>query len=471
MITTKKNRWVWWWVLCLLFNPVSVWAETVPTELNALLKKNKVAQKNVGLVVVRLDTHQTIAAINPDKAFNPASVIKVATAAAAIDKHHANYTWQTLIGTDGQIKNGTLTGNLYLVGGGDPYITVEQFDKMVKSLRQSGIQKIDGNLIIDDSYYQLPPHNPATFDGAEFRTYNVGAYAMLVNFKALEVVVHHDGEKISTYTIPNNDNFVLENKIKANKKRCRNWRSKIREQYDTKDATTTLKLGGSYSVYCKKQSFQLAALTPLDYVGGFFSAAWREMGGEFSGNYRAGRAPDNMRVLAKFNSLPLSQILQLMNKYSNNVIARHLFLSLADDAPARDLLHARSAMQEWLAQQGITDAFIDNGSGLSRQTRISPAALATILQNIWAHPYRPEIIASLPIWGVDGTLKQRPTKKITKGLARLKTGNLNNVKAVGGIVRSANNTPYAVVIFTQKTSRKRVERLQYGIVQWLDTLK
>ncbi len=443
-------------------------SDVLPTELQKLMKRFHVAKKNSGILIMRLDNNEVLASVNRTTAFNPASVIKIVTAAAAIDTHSPNYTWQTRIAIDGVVKNNTLNGNLYLIGGGDPYITAEKFEYIIRSLYRHGIKTINGNLIIDDSYYQLPFHSPEEFDGAEFRTYNVGANAMLVNFKSLEVVLTNDGKNVIAYTVPPNDQFILNNNIKPGNGQCRSWRRNLNERYYVEENSITLKLSGGYPFRCKKQSLRLAALKHVDYIGGYFTAIWREMGGHFNGVYQQGKTPETATVIDSHESQTLSQVTTLMNKYSNNVIARHLFLSLADNAQTRSIENAREAMQQWLKKHTIDNqTVIDNGSGLSRLTRITPKNMGRALKLVWQHPYREEIIASFPILGLDGTLKKRPSEGISKGMARFKTGSLVNSKAIAGFFRDKKNNPYLLVIFNKNSSTRNAKSFQNAVLKWL----
>ena len=456
---------------CLLLLAVSTAAraeEVLPAAVEQLIKKNRLAKADVGVVVRRLQDGRVLVRHQAGRLFNPASVVKVVTAMAAVDRLGLRYRWKTVFATDGEVREGVLDGDLYLIGGGDPYITTDRFLFMLNDLRNQGIRKIKGALVIDEGFFDLPPFDSAAFDGAGNRPYNVGAGGMVVNFKTLRVWVAPGTTGVRVYTDPPNDHFVIDNRLGLrNSGRCSSWRQRVHERLGGRDNRLTLTLKGSYPKRCGMQSFYLSALEHGDYVAGLFGALWRRLGGEWAGGYRFRAAPEGVRPLAVFESPPLAEVLAAMNKYSNNVIARHLFLSLAETP--RNLTTARKVMRGWLARQGVVDALVDNGSGLSRESRISPAAMGRLLDVLWRHPYREEILSSLPLWGIDGTLRKR--NGLTRGMARFKTGSLVNSKTLGGFFRDPQGRYLSVVVFAKNSSSLRVKRFQEDLLKWLSGLE
>ena len=199
---------------------------------------------------------------------------------------------------------------------------------------------------------------------------------------------------------------------------------------------------------------------------------WREMGGKLAGSVREGRVPSPQGLALKpafeVMSPPLPEVIRDINKYSNNVMAQQLFLTLslqAKEASAgttgpsgptgllgsatgttATLAASREVVQRWWRNTISADDVptIDNGSGLSRTDRITAQALARLLQSAYASPTMPELMSSLPITGVDGTLRRSRTA--ARGSAHLKTGTLRDVVGVAGYVLAASGKRYAVVM-------------------------
>lgn len=454
------------WIVTLALTAAPAAANTLPAEIVTLMKKHRVPQSGVGLIVHRLDDNVSLARHQAERAFNPASVVKLVTTLAAVELLGPNYRWETRIGVDGDITNGVLDGNLYLIGGGDPLLTVERFLYILNDLRSRGLREIRGDVIIDDSIFTLPPFNPGAFDGAPLKPYNVGAGGLIVNFKAHEVVFSPTAAGINVFTEPPNLHFVVDNKIKAGQGRCRNWRGKIQERFRQDGDRIILTVSGVYPKRCGEQSFYLSVLEHPAYVAGVFGALWRRMGGEWQGGWKHGKAPEDIDILAAYESPPLSDIITAMNKHSNNVIARNLYLSLAPDEAPRILPAAAAALDNWLGGKGVHGAVIENGSGLSRTARMTPEQMATVLRHIWEHRYRAEMLASLPILGIDGTLRKRLKKGELAGAGHFKTGSLNGVKSIGGFFYDRQGRTVMVAFFSHNVRGSRSKALQDAIIRW-----
>ena len=446
--------------------PPAVARADMPQEALALFKKHRVNPKRAGLVIRRLDDNLVVAEHQANRAFNPASVAKLFTAFAALDLLGPNFKWKTSVFADGKIADGVLQGNLYFAGGGDPTLTPERFLHLLSQLRAAGLQTIKGDLVLDAGDFAPAPHDEKKFDGAEFKPYNVGAGGLVVGLKATRVVFAAAGRGVHVYTDPPNKNFVVVNKIKRGKVRCRNWRGYIRERYGGNSRRYELRLSGRYSQRCGTNSFYISSgLTHEAHVAGVFAAMWESLGGKWEGGWRLGKPPKNAARLLRVESPPLAQTLANMNKFSNNVIARNVFLSLPPAGEPRNETRARAAMQEWLQGLGIVGVFIDNGSGLSRRARAGANSIADLLQAAHKSPHRAEFAASLPIYGVDGTLLKRRGRAM-RGNARLKTGSLNEAKTIAGYFLDERGRHYIMTLLLADTSRARAHALQNSLLRW-----
>ena len=433
----------------------------------------KIPANHLAIFVAPADLRATLFAHNSERALAPASAIKIATGFAALALLGPDFKWRTQWLADGALEGSTLRGDLIFRGGGDPLVTVDRFLKMILDLRASGIETIDGDFVVDDSFFAPPPHDPAAFDGAGLRPYNVGGGAAAVNFKTHRVVIFPRGGKIAARLDPPSDKVKLVNRLRPRKRRCRSWRSGFREIVKTRaDGSVELSLVGGYPPRCGENGFYFAPpLSHADYVGGVFTALWRRLGGAFApggGAVKIG-ARAEARVVAEYESPPLSDAVKQMNKFSNNFIARNIFLSLpigAGAPPPYTLTAARRTAADFVAARAGEDVFIDNGSGLSRKTKISAGALARLLRAAAAHPLRAEIASSLPIAGIDGTMKKRLRRGVA-GAARLKGGTLNGVSALAGFAVDESGGEWIFVVMANDRRARRARALQDTLLRAL----
>ncbi|MDM5148138.1 D-alanyl-D-alanine carboxypeptidase/D-alanyl-D-alanine-endopeptidase [Candidatus Persebacteraceae bacterium Df01] len=444
----------------------SVNAAPLPRDIQQLAKKHRIRTDKIGIVIQRVGDDKPLLSYQAEKAFNPASAVKIFTTVAAIDLLGHAHRWETTFAHTGAIKDGILQGDLYLIGSGDPQITLENFFLLLHDLRNRGLHTINGQLVIDNTFFNLPPHIASAFDGAPLKSYNAGAGALAVNFNAQQIVLQPQEKKIHVYVDPPNDNIVIDNQLRPGKGRCSSWRNKIRERYLGNETRITVSLKGIFPPRCGQQSFYISALSHEANAAGVFGALWKQLGGKWNGQWRIEKVPPTAVTLTVFESPPLSQAITSMNKFSNNVIARNLFLSLADSNTSRTLATAREAFHQWAAERGISGGgfFVDNGSGLSRQTRVQPAQIAILLQYLWAHPLRAEMIASLPVLGIDGTLRKRLKKLPMQG--HLKTGSLAAVKSIAGFLRDEAGQDILFICLTEEQNNNQAKQFQDSLMKW-----
>ena len=191
------------------------------------------------------------------------------------------------------------------------------------------------------------------------------------------------------------------------------------------------------------------------------------MGGQLGGAARLGKVPAGATPLFTYTSPPLSQAVQSVNKYSNNVMAQQLFLTLGlEQGGVGDPEVARKAMQTWWARRVGADSVptFDNGAGLSREARISADGMARMLQRAWASPVMPELMSSLPIVGVDGTLRRSKSRAV--GGARLKTGSLRDVLAVAGYVLADDGQRWVLVAFVNHANAAAARPALDALIDW-----
>jgi D-alanyl-D-alanine carboxypeptidase/D-alanyl-D-alanine-endopeptidase (penicillin-binding protein 4) len=206
------------------------------------------------------------------------------------------------------------------------------------------------------------------------------------------------------------------------------------------------------------------------FAFGVFRSLWEELGGKFAGNLRDGDVPAEARRIAVLPAPTLAEVVRDINKFSNNVMARQLFLSLgmaAGKRPAR-IEDGDRALREWLTERGLSfpELVLENGSGLGRQTRISAVNLARLLQAGWRSAVMPELMASLPVVAVDGTMRKRLKENGVAGQAHIKTGSLEGVKSIAGYLLDRSGRRWVVVFLVNHPKSSAAGLAQDALLEW-----
>lgn len=449
---------------CSLFFAAALWAQSLPAEIDGALTKARIPKDAISLYAI--DTNPSvITPILSHRAhvqMNPASVMKLVTSVAALDLLGSAYTWQTQVlidpaGKDGSIKDGVLNGDLVIKGGGDPKLVVERLWLLLTRIRSFGIHTINGNIVLDNSAFALPiasATSAAAFDGEPTKPYNASPDALLINFKSVVMTftVHAAAGVAAIQYAPHLAGVTMPAFVPLIHTDCNDYRSALKADFSDPKRIRFL---GSYPKSCGERVWPIAYADPAAYAGLAVRALWEGIGGRVNGTVRTGSALVQAKPLLTFSSPSLGEVLRDMNKFSNNVMAQQIFLSLSltDNKPASFAASRHVLTNWWQSRYGAlseaTAPVVDNGSGLSRDERISALSLAKMLQNAYAAPYMPELIASLPQTGMDGTLRR---SKATAGAAHLKTGSLNNVVARAGYVDAANGKRYVVIAIINSES-------------------
>jgi serine-type D-Ala-D-Ala carboxypeptidase/endopeptidase (penicillin-binding protein 4) len=413
----------------------------VPAAITQLMAAQRLPPGAASFVIVDADTGRVVMSHNPDMPRSPASTIKTITTFAALDMLGPAFVWQT--------RAWLQDGNLYLQGGGDPYITLERWWSFVQGLRAQGLNSIPGDIVIDNSAFSLPQEDPGAFDGRPNRSYNVMPDALMVNFQSIDFKLAANAEthRVEISTSPAPANLAVENHIRYVPGRCSGPAARVDFEVASPQWDRVV-FSGALSPHCAERSFARVLLQPATYAFGTFVKLWRESGGEFSGKLRIAPAPPDAKPLFTFDSLSLAEIVRLTNKHSSNLMARHLLLTLGKErygAPAT-VEKGIAALADWSRERGIdlSGVDIDNGSGLSRGTHITVLQMAKILSIAYHSRFAPEYLASLPLAGMDGTLRSR-MKNSPAGAIRLKTGHLDGVSGVAGYVNAASGKTFILV--------------------------
>jgi D-alanyl-D-alanine carboxypeptidase/D-alanyl-D-alanine-endopeptidase (penicillin-binding protein 4) len=462
---------------CLFAGAVAVTAfaapQLAPPPIERVIEQGHLPYASVSYIVEDASTGAVVIERNPGIARGPGSVMKMLTTFAALDTLGPQFKWHTRALVDGPIVHGVLHGNLYLQGGGDPYMTIERWWRFAAELRATGLRTIDGDVVIDDHEFSLPSVNPAAFDGHPSRPYNVIPDALMVNFQSIDYRVAPDpgAHRVAISALPRPVNLAIENDIRLVGGRCAGYGDRIGYRVDSPQRDRVV-FSGTMSMHCGPELFTRAVMQAPAYAYGSFVQLWRELGGRIAGGYAHRAAPPRARVLLDFESLPLAEIVRLTNKFSNNTMARTILLTLGErryGAPAT-LGKGITVIEGWAREHRIPldGTVIANGSGLSRRTRIDAETLAALLRVAYHSNFAPEYLASLPIAGVDGTL-QRHMQETPPGAVRLKTGHIDDVSAVAGYVRTRSERTFVLVSLVNdpRVATGAAERLHQALVDWI----
>ncbi len=438
--------------LCVTRHAAARNTTQLPPVVTRALEQYGIPQSSLSVFVQDARTDEIILALNSDLPRKPASTIKVLTSIAALDTLGPAHTWTTRAYTTAPIKQGMLNGDLVIVGGGDPYLTSERWWSFVNQLRQTGLTTINGDIVIDRSLFAPLIEDRASFDRQPQRSYNVVPDALMVNFQTSTFTIGPgvDLKRASISVDPLPANLTLNNNVRLSGGGCRRAQQGLRFETPQGTSGNALTIRGIAPSTCGRYSVTRAIMTAPEYAYGTFRTLWEQSGGTIKGKLRLEQLPAKARLIHEFDSLTLGEVVRLVNKYSNNVMARHLLLTMAVEkygAPATTD-SGRRAVQSWLAEKQIVipGFVLDNGSGLSRAERITARGLGQVLHAGWHSQYMPEFIASLPLAGTDGTLRNRFNAAGMRGRIRMKTGHMDDVSSLAGYVNAVSGNTYIVSI-------------------------
>ena len=448
-------------------------AAPLPAPVDTSLSRIGIPPGAVTLLVQDVDAPAPRVAHRNQDVLNPASVMKLVTAYVALERLGPAFTWTTRVSSKAGIRDQTLQGDLHVTGGGDPRLSRERLWLLLRDLRAQGIRRIAGDVITDRSYFQLPPHDPAAFDGRPLRPYNAGADALTIDYGAIRIRLVPGADGVAAQVDPLPTGLDIDNRIRRSpESACTDPLAQLRATRMEGPERVRLTLDGTLPTGCREPfDWNLSPLPPDRLFEGLFRRLWQELGGEIQGRFADGTTPPDAPTLAESRSPSLPEVLRDMNKWSNNVIARHVLATLgAIDAPGQDSASAGArTVQRTLLAKGITvdGMVVDNGAGLSRAERISASTLAQLLRAAWHGRTMPELVSSLPIAGIDGTARKRLADSPAAGTAHVKTGTLEGVRSLAGYVLANSGHRYVVVLIINHPNAGAAREVQDALLEWV----
>jgi D-alanyl-D-alanine carboxypeptidase/D-alanyl-D-alanine-endopeptidase (penicillin-binding protein 4) len=458
-------------------HPVATW--TLPPSIAAALDKAHVPASALALWIQPVDAALPSWGWNPDFGVNPASVFKLATTSAALDLLGPAWRWKTPVYFTGPVRGGVLKGSVVIRGSGDPSLVMERVWLLLRQLRNAGVRDIRGDIVLDHGAFAASTRSAADFDNAPSEPYNVLPDALLLNFKSVTLSFLPDAAQHVAHVVaePPLAGFVVDATVplgRSTSGSCDDWRGALKL---APDSATRWHFAGAYPPACGVRSWPLAYPDPASYDARLVAALWRESGGKLAGHVLDGATPADATPAFEFASPPLAEVVRDINKYSNNTMAEQVFLSLALHAASNASEaspdgatpeQARAVLMQWLHERlGPTaDTVVAvNGSGLARETRISARALAQLLQSQWNSPAMPELMSSLPLNGVDGTLRKSTA---AAGRAHLKTGSMRDVVAIAGYVLSDSGRRYILVAIVNDPNAGAARPALDAAIDWVE---
>ncbi len=427
----------------------------LPGYMQDALNKAQLPADSVAIVLQPLDGSAPLIQHNASKAMNPASVMKLVTTYAALEALTPAYRWKTEVYRNGPVNQGILEGDLIIKGYGDPALNVTEFWRLLQQVQQQGIRQIKGNLVLDHTVYMPEVSQRPVLDDEPLRAYNASPSALLVNGRNTSFRFSLRQESASPkvmiaqeFELPQ---ISILNLVQPRKGACTDWRGDLRyDVHSQPDGAVTVTFSGTLPDQCDERYLELSVMSDTQYAFFTFKKIWQQLGGQFLGGLAMAATSPNASLVATWWSPPLDIVVRDINKWSNNVMARQLMLTVGLEAGLvpTDEASAALAVKETLRKRGLQfpELVLENGSGLSRNESISAEHLAQLLVTAYQRPLMPVFMASLPILGLDGTTKKRLAASGSQGMAYLKTGSLEGVSSIAGYVQDGFGKRYALVM-------------------------
>lgn len=449
---------------------------SIPVDVKNVLNRRQLPDDSLSLYVENLTSGKTVIAWNEDTPRNPASVMKLLTTLIALETLGPTYRWKTEVYLQGEIEDERLAGNLLLKGYGDPFLVTERLWSMLRGIRRTGISTIDGDLLLDDSHFDVADDDPGAFDNQPLRAYNVGPSALLMNFKVVRFQFEPDvaSAMINLRLDPELENLQVVNRLSLKNGRCGGYQRGI--TITPNENVDRMIFSGDFPSGCRSYAMDRTVLSHNEFAYGLFKTLWQEMGGTIGGSWKNTRAPGDAKPFLTYESLPLTNIIASVNKHSNNVMARQLVYTMGAEAfgPPGTADKGKHVVEGWLAERNFDFAELnfDNGAGLSRVSRLTARHLGDLLRYAWHSPLMPEFVSSMSLSGLDGTLTHRFRNNGLAGRAHMKTGSLDHVSAIAGYLQAKSGDRFIVIALQNydDVHRGTGEEVQVALLRWVDAL-
>lgn len=443
----------------------------LPAAVEEALARQAVPADAVSVYAHRIGDSAPLIAHHADRAMTPASTMKLLTTYAALDILGPAFRWRTEIYREGELADGVLHGNLVIKGHGNPELMQQDIWLMLSELRQTGLRDIRGELILDDTYFAPEQVDPGRFDNEPYRAYNAVPNALTSNLNSTSFRFSGENGRVTVQTSPALPGIRVINQLQSVGDSCGDWRSRLRYEVRQSGTQAEVTFSGKYAVACGEKYLDLSLFDHASYTYQLFREIWSQLGGTLAGGYRRGVLSSQAVRLSVHYSQPLADVIRRVNKYSNNLMTRQLLLTMAAERAGQPGTESSGAnvIRQWLAARGMNfpELVIDNGSGLSRSERISARHLGELLLNAYASPLMAELMSSMPLLAIDGTLARRLNGRAVQGKAYIKTGSIEGVRALAGYLLDERGRRWVVVFIANHAKAGSTGVAQDALLEWL----
>lgn len=462
--------------ILLLAACIAAGAVDIQASIDALLADPALKHGVQGVVVESLATGRVLYERNREKAFVPASNFKLIVCATALDRLGPGYTFKTEVVSSGTVDEiGVLHGDLILIGGGDPILSTDDLRVLADQVKGKGIRRIAGSIIADDTRFDREPLGSGWAWDDEPYYYSPEISALNLDENTVAVYVHpgeKTGSRANVTLRPATRYLRIENTATTGAPGSANT-----IYVDRKHGENLIRVSGSVPLDYKptKPTDPITVETPALYAATVFRDVLRESRIRVDGGAALGTKRDGSVVVAAHRSPPLTKILPLLMKPSDNLIAEVLLKTLGAELKGKGTAEAGAEVElEFLKEAGAdVDAIsIVDGSGLSRRDYVSPGNLVSLLRHMWRHRYSQTYVSSLPVAGVDGTLRRRMKGTAAEGNVRAKTGYVSRVSSLSGYVTTRSGEPlvFSMLMNGHLCPTSDARRVQDSICELLASL-
>ncbi len=460
-------------ILSLIFFGFVSAKASIPYELNQKLQAYPVNGANYSIHVQAINSQTPIVSWNSHTKRTPASVIKILTTYAGVLSLGYDYRWETKFFHTGYVQDGVLRGDIYVKASGDPTLATKHIAGIVEQIRSSGIRKILGNIIIDRSIFSIPSRNNSGFDRNKYSPYNAMPDAMMFNKRKSTICVTSRGRSIRINKDVPDGSYKIVNKLKVVNGSCRRGRSWPKVKINTNSAgRSTIFLSGRLSKRCGPRKICKVVSMPHRAFYYALKNELKKVGIKFSGTLKLKKVPKRATYMFSHKSVRLEKIIATIAKKSDNLMARQLMLTLGAKVISRpsNSFKGRKAVESILNKYDILErgtTFIDNGSGLSRVSKLTAQSLNNLLLH-GASRDASRWMNTLSIAGVDGTIRKRFKYSHVHGRAWMKTGTIRGVANIAGYVEGSSGQIYTVVVLVNdRHSSAYGRKIANTVIEWV----
>lgn len=440
--------------MALLFQ-AEAYADPLSDRIDRILTSSGLSKARASIQIVSLPEATTLYEHHPDLALNPASNVKLVTAAVALRELTPDFTFKTDFYSRTLIKDGRIQ-DLWIKGFGDPLFVTEELESVANRFWAAGLREVQGEVLVDDTYFDR--YNLTTYlSDVNERIYSIVTGPLSFNFNSIEIRAR-PGRKAGDRPIIAIEPPTAYVKLNNLAKTTGRGRTDLEADLKEEDEIT---IRGTIPRTIREYSFRRGILDPATYTGTVVMEALQKKGVSFLGGVKREAVPPTALLILSHSSPPLREILKGLGKFSNNFIAEELVKTIGAVryGPPGSTRQGLGILKDYLTALGFSPSsfVLDNGSGLSRLTRLSASQLTRVLLDLYDSPFRNDVISSLSVAGVDGTLRAKMRRSPLAGKVFAKTGTLNGVSALSGYAMDGKeNVAFSFLFNDFGVSQERV---------------